>query len=36
MKELKKPLQIIPVPIFLFSSGGAGKSHLVKIIYQVV
>ena len=32
----KKNLQIMPVHIFLSGSGGTGKSHLVKTIYQVV
>ena len=35
-KKKKKNLQINPVPIFLSGSGGTGKSHLVKTIYQVV
>ena len=32
----KKNLQINPVHIFLSGSGGTGKSHWVKTIYQVV
>ena len=35
-KKKKKNLQINPVHIFLSGSGGTGKSHLVKTIYQVV
>ena len=32
----KKNLQINPVHMILSGSGGTGKSHLVKAIYQVV
>ena len=32
----KKNLQITPIHIFLSGSGGTGKSHLAKTIYQVV
>ena len=35
-KKKKKNLKINPVHIFLSGSGGTGKSHLVKTIYQVV
>ena len=33
---LKKHFQINPVHIFLSGSGGTGKSHSVKTIYEVV
>ena len=33
---LKKHFQISPVHIFLSGSGGTGKSHSVKTIYEVV
>ena len=36
LQKKKKNLQINPVHIFLSGSGGTGKSHLVKTIYQVV
>ena len=32
----KKNLQINSVHVFLSGSGGTGKSHLIKTIYQVI